>query len=487
MLVIELTFSTGRFHATPWGRNVNEAVPEWPPSPYRLIRSLFDAWKRKRPQWDEARTRPIFEVLASEPPLFRLPPAGASHTRSYLSENKEDPQAKKLVFDGFVTLPPAVPLLIGWPDATLDEGQRADLNDLLAVMNYFGRSESWVTARLLNGVSSVDWNCLPAVLPRGASALEPVRVACVVPPAEFNGQGDKWLEALTWTTSRLIDERRSEPPALRYVDYLRPARCFDVAPVTRQTAREVCVQGVLYALESKVPAPVTQTLEVAERVRRKLMGIHARIMGDPARVSQKFSGKDGAGKPLAGHRHAYILPLDRDGDGWLDHLVIAAREPLDRIERLALDRLESVWQAGGKPDIRFTPIHWGTLPDLFPVATRLVSATPFVPPRHYRKGRGDFAEWLAAEVRREAINHGFPPPVRVALLRGPGARGQGLGARDHQGSGARGIRWLEFRRNRKDDPAQIGYGFEIEFAQPVTGPVALGYGAHFGLGQFVKS
>jgi CRISPR-associated protein Csb2 len=254
----------------------------------------------------------------------------------------------------------------------------------------------------------------------------------------------------------------------------------------------VVCQGVEYSLTSDSPAPATHTLELAERVRRKLMGIHAKLVGDPARVSQKFSGKDGGGKPLAGHRHAYVLPLDRDGDGWLDHLVIAAREPLDRIERLALDRLESVWQPDGKPDIRFTPIHWGTLPDLFPVATRLVSATPFVPPRHYRKGRGEFTEWLAAEVRREAANHGFPRPVRVALLRGAGRRdasATGAGRRDPRqagaGASATGIRWLEFRRNRKDDPAQIGYGFEIEFAEPVTGPVALGYGAHFGLGQFV--
>jgi len=46
MLIIELAFLNGRFHATPWGRHVNEGAPEWPPSPYRLVRALYDTWKR---------------------------------------------------------------------------------------------------------------------------------------------------------------------------------------------------------------------------------------------------------------------------------------------------------------------------------------------------------------------------------------------------------------------------------------------------------
>ena len=53
MLLIELAFPAGRYHATPWGRHVNEGVCEWPPSPYRLVRALYDAWKRKRPDWPE--------------------------------------------------------------------------------------------------------------------------------------------------------------------------------------------------------------------------------------------------------------------------------------------------------------------------------------------------------------------------------------------------------------------------------------------------
>jgi CRISPR-associated protein Csb2 len=230
--------------------------------------------------------------------------------------------------------------------------------------------------------------------------------------------------------------------------------------------------GVLYALESKVLPQVTSTLEIAERVRTKLMGIHKRIVGDPVHVSAKFSGKE-AGKPMTGHRHAYILPVDQDRDGWLDHLLIYCREPFNQSERLALDQLNSLWQPDGKPDIRCTPLVWGKTDDLFKPEPKVSSVTPFVPSRHYRRGRGEFADWLIGEVCRECSHHGLPHPIHVNFMPKLSV------------NGGRDFRWLEFRRNRQGDRAQIGYGFEMEFAQPVTRPIALGYGCHFGLGLFL--
>jgi hypothetical protein len=43
---------------------------------------------------------------------------------------------------------------------------------------------------------------------------------------------------------------------------------------------------------------------------------------------------------------------------------------------------------------------------------------------------------------------------------------------------------MEFRRNRKDDRVRSGYGVRIEFSERVPEALALGYGCHFGLGQF---
>ena len=98
---------------------------------------------------------------------------------------------------------------------------------------------------------------------------------------------------------------------------------------------------------------------------------------------------------------------------------------------------------------------------------RVVSATPFVAGRHWRKGRGSLEDFLKEEIRRECRNHGLRDPDSVKLAPSPWL-----------------FEWIEFRRNRKDDPPQPGYGFELEFAEPVCVPFSLGYGCHFGLGQF---
>ena len=495
MIVIELCFAAGRFHATPWGRHVNEGVPEWPPSTYRLIRAIYDAWRRKRPDWPTDRIEPILAALSSAAPQFYLPPATAAHTRSFLSENTKNPTDRQLVFDSFVVLQPHDRVLIGWPDVVLDDSRYADLDELLSLLNYFGRSESWVIAKMVQKDTSETWNCIPADNRHRSDDLEPVSVACPIPLETYQatpylrpgparkGRGKAkagyqpeplpWLDALAWSTDDLLTSRRSDPPALQRVSYLRSQSCFDIVVQSHVRGTDRLIHGVLYALDSRQLPSILTTLEVAERFRRKLMGIHKYIVGDPARVAQKFSGKDAAGRPLTGHHHLYLLPLDRDGDGRIDHMIAACRQPLDHDEQIALDRLDSLWQLKGKPDIRFTPIRWGRLEDLFPAATRLRSATPFVPPRNHRRGRGTFSQWLARELAREASNHGLPIPRRVVEM-------PILSQAD-----GRHVRWIQFRRNRKGADVRMGFGFALEFDVPVVGPFAIGYGAHFGLGQFV--
>ena len=63
---------------------------------------------------------------------------------------------------------------------------------------------------------------------------------------------------------------------------------------------------------------------------------------------------------------------------------------------------------------------------------------------------------------------------------------QSSALRVNQPNGKRMVRWLEFHTQRFNGTHGNGLaGFEIEFAEPVAGPIALGFGCHFGLGLFV--
>lgn len=369
MVLIELAFPAGRFHATPWGRHVNEGVCEWPPSPYRLIRAIYDAWKRKRPDWPEDRVAGILEILASAPPSYCIPSAAVSHTKSYLSQNERNPAAKTAIFDGFVALSPRSVALMGWPDAELDAAASADLQELLSLLNYLGRSESWVAARLVANDRHIDWNCfMVGEAERSDRTRDLIPVAVPSAPADYSPLKLKkaadgktslsWMDAIATGTDTILKLGWSHPPAMRFVDYSRPANCFAVSPRPQPVRRPTGVDAVLFALDSKVLPLVTETVEVAERARTLLMGIHKRIVGDPAKVSSRFSGKCAGGSPRKDHGHAFFLPQDRDGDGRIDHFLVRCAQPFDDGELRALDGLGAIWQRDGRPELACTPVQW---------------------------------------------------------------------------------------------------------------------------------
>ena len=83
MFALDFRFPAGRYHATPWGRNVNEADVAWPPEPWRLLRALIAAWWRKgdRARWSEADLARLIDTLAETLPEYSLP-AGAIHAHT---------------------------------------------------------------------------------------------------------------------------------------------------------------------------------------------------------------------------------------------------------------------------------------------------------------------------------------------------------------------------------------------------------------------
>lgn len=489
MICIEVEFLAGRYHATPWGHHVNEGIPEWPPSPYRIARALVDAWHRRHPDWGKDRVLPVLQAIHGAPKMS-LPPSTSSHIRVFLDTNALSPTPnRQKIFDSFVAVQPGAKAFICWEDRALSPEQAPLLNTLLQEIGYLGRSESMVRMRLLESPPDVSFNAEP--LADGEDGSTAATVACLRGPEEYDpatsvapNKGEKrrksstgaplsWLDALAFGSADLLALGCNAPPLLKEVPYrVRvPARA---APPPGRHAFAGQFHEAFYTLDAKVLPRATETVALAERVRVKLMGIHRRLSGgDPRSVSSCFSGKERDGTPRTGHQHAFYLPLDLDRDGFLDHLLVTARDAFSPTELAALDRLDRLWQSDGRGDIACVLSGLGK-DGLFRRRSRVwQSATPFVPTRFHHAKDGPIEDWVVSQVMQECRHHGLPQPAHVDLVEASEA-------------GVR-YRWFEFLRSRKGEKPRHGFGVRVVFSEDVQGPFSLGYGCHFGLGLFMEA
>lgn len=527
-VVIALRFVAGRFHATPWGRHVNEGAPEWPPSPWRLLRALVAVGQRnlaQHPHYQLEALGNLLRALASAP-AYALPRATASHSRHWLPAAGSD-RAK--IFDPFVVLGRQDEVGVIWPEVALQPDQRALLELLLGHLGYLGRAESWCAARLVPEDEAEPWlsrvNCAPAdQAPAGEGELLPV--LCLDPATAFDnahtphagkkkpkkGQAKLPLYHPDWhlclETLHLHAGGWSDPPGSRWVTYQRPAHCFrpEVRPVNRSTARPRPTVA-RFALDSAVLPLLRETLPLAEHARAALMGrfkqleLRRRYPGQapppdaPLPRSPVFSGKDAAGTPLSGHRHAFFLPTDEDGDGRLDHLTVVAEMGFGPDEVKALAGLTRLSRENGHP-LGLVLLALGSIKEvsapLLGESTTWVSLTPFVATRHpKRRGRKrdprqlclpdnhrEFARIvLEEELQRLGQRRPHLPRVEAVEPLNPDHR---LGA--HR---LRPIQFQRFRGRKRDDGGRRTCGaYRIHFAEPMQGPLCLGHSAHFGLGLF---
>lgn len=466
-VAIALHFLRGRYHATPWGHHVNEGAVEWPPSPWRFLRSLVAAWFASGAS-DESRFLALLEALRP-PPLAQVPQATVAHTRHFMPWAKKGPLDRTLIFDTFLVLNPDDPVFLIWPDARLTEGERRLLTDLVVRLSYLGRSESWCEATREEQLLSTP-NCRPLRLEeRPADHEEAVSLLAADPMAPL----DQLFDSLCTGTAKLRQQKLLQPPASTWVQYARPREVILLDPLPKRPVRpEKRATVVRYALSGKVLPLVYDAIAVGGGARRGAMAIYGRLYGGAH--SPLLSGRGTDGRPLQGHEHTHYLPTDEDGDGRLDHLTIWCPALLKDRELQALGRLSTLRLPGHPYDLTLFLVGEGTR-DRFPVplfatAQRWRSATPFILVRYPKRRAGQVEDTPVDQVKLELVRRGYPSPIMVEPIRP--ARGS----------------WLEFQRWRRGGGTAAGawaFGFRIEFADPVPGPITLGYGAHYGLGLFL--
>lgn len=479
MITIGVRLISGKFHATPWGRFPNEGVTEWPPSPYRLFRALVASWKTAHPHVRREDVEGLLLKLASQVPSFHLPPSSIGHTRHYMPPGHYMPPHSgntNLIMDTFVLVSKTDAIRIVWPDVILDHDEVRLLDDLLRGLHYFGRSESWCEAHVEDPkADKVKPNCEPysegVDLHGGDAELVPV----LVPTADVS------IDDLIETTSTMRKNGRLYPKGSQTRQYLRtkvPHNAVSAEPSSKETVIEV----VRYTVIDKVKPHITESLVIADTMRKAAMG---KFGGDEGARSPLLSGKDESGNVLKGHVHASYLPTDEDGDSFIDHVMVVARgisaNPGKELD--ALMRVKSLWAPSLKGSVRLAFEGYGKIEEfssipIFKTSKKWRTATPLVLSRHMkvrkRNGVAVVKDSAGEQIRKElAERYG----INTVVIEYTDPREHMHGSRS---------RPFEFKRFRKNDrPGGGAYGLFLEFEHPVRGPLCLGYGSHFGLGLFV--
>ena len=511
MIAIRFRFITGRWHATAWGSHVNEGVPDWPPAPWRIYRALIATWFHKHSTLvNEASIRSLVDALAAALPSYALPTATSVHTRHYMPVNAGTKEQRTKIFDTFVHVAPGEYLTVLWP-VKLDPAQRELLATLLGSLNYLGRAESLVEAVLLPPNSELpipNTHPITEATPHIADE-EPIRLLTPMTVQDYtawaaertqdtpkaktgkkarqNALPPSLFDALLADTGDLKAAGWSQPPGSRWIDYARPSEVFRISPQRQPRPTDRRPTVARFAIVSVVPPSITQALSLGERFHRAL------VSRCPLSV---FTGCDADGVPLTGHGHTYYFSEADPLRGTVKYLTLFARMGFDDEAQRALEQLRKTWGYDG-PNLQLILLGTGEPEDFvgskaeqsrsLPLSSAAIwkSHTPFVPTRHLKTrkngepkldGCGLAIGSPEHELRRLLQEGGFPAPLKIEPLTALSI-------------GERRIRWLEFQRTRKHGDGRhaagnSGYGFRITFPSEVTGPIALGYGAHFGLGLF---
>jgi len=462
MVGLAIRFDLGRYHANPWGSNVNDAASEWPPSPWRLLRALYSTARTNvaLAESRDAVDRALERLVNAPPPMFELPAVAAAHTRHYMPDPRRLHDTKK-VLDGFLAIDPQVELVVWW-DVALDAQAADALSTVAQSLSYLGRSESVCTARMLAGAGPGHPTATPANTVEGQdNEHDLVDLLCPRP-----GQP---LDALAVSVTELRKERLLTPPGAERVTYaLTREEPHTVPPLIRRAEHPPTL--ALYRLRGSARPGITEAVAAGQALRSALQHIYgARNQGA---ASPTFSGRSGEQPRDDQHRHAHYLSIPESHNRRIDRLVVWAPEGFGPKE---VDALAGITHLSMHEIPEHLPTalaalasqHKLQLGELLGPSISWRSVTPFGLVRHPKRRGGRIVDSPTDQVRRELALRGLPDPVEVTL---------------HRGS------WHRFRSSKVGQTRlqrATLVGVELQFAEPIRGPIALGAFCHFGLGLFL--
>jgi CRISPR-associated protein Csb2 len=504
--VIRVSLLSGRYHAHSWGQAQHAmGGPEWPPSPWRLLRAIAACWfDAADPPCSVDLRDGIINVLGrSGAPRIWIPKVSFNEIPFYqpatvAKAKGREINSRVLHYDHFAVL--AAPDVYFAFDTDLTDEQRSVLSHILSRARYFGRAESRASLGLAQpGQQKPNghFEATPSAHARGAPTA---RRNVLVTTPEFNAP-DLWQvrepssakrkprsrarsdtspagsEAPQHFVEALISAKKPLPDGTRWLEYdlPRPA-VVQQLPKTRISGAASPVAPaaeIHFRLFRRVPIPVLHTVLLARDFRDQAVRRYSRATGGH---SVLLSGREQDGSVARGHRHAYFLPRPtRSSAGFLEQLVVVLPGGERGVDQEVLEAMLGITRLLGRDPypVLVVPEEVRSAPTTSNASTWR-SLTPFLPPLQHRprRERTDPVQQMLRAVE-ESVER---TPAQTSLM-------------DRQVVPVLGHLYVPSEPSSESPPRhritrRAGFAFQLEFLESVHFPPAIGADAHFGLGQF---
>jgi CRISPR-associated protein Csb2 len=468
MIHIKIQFHTNQYQACAWGNHHSEGVIDWPPAPWRILRAIVaGSYNVALPERHQPTLKALLHKLASVPPSYTLPPT------TYIQHRSPRPQVnlktakvgpgKVLYSAGLLMSSTQNTLYIHYPVTLLDTEELV-LSLCLSGLTYFGRKESVATFTLVEDAPELNAEQDPG----GTRIVTTVDTAL---------DTDELWAALNLSAHENYGVNRSATfPGIRQATYRidTPKSHSQPEPWQKQHTVTLTVSG-------SPRLPFTLGLKLTHRLHQAL------ISYCPAPV---FTGQE-MGEPSKNHNHTIFQCLpDRTGR-YVEQVKLYSYTGYGSEALAAISKCSYLRGVARGYDVSLAFADIGGREE---TCDEWVSSTPFFLSRFPAVRRGK-PRMLTEHYQKDGPEHQVLQYLQffpwLNLVGEPMYRehedGLALYLNDQIAVVAscqpfpKFWEWeSECRQGKK--VGRVGYRVELKFTVPITGPISLGYAAHYGLG-----
>ncbi|MBD1864246.1 MULTISPECIES: type I-U CRISPR-associated protein Csb2 [Trichocoleus] len=468
MIHIEIQFHTNQYQACAWGNHHSEGVIDWPPAPWRILRAIVaGAYNVKLADKHQLTLKGILHKLASVLPSYTLPSV------TYIQHRSPRPQVdlktaqtgpgKTLYSAGLLMSSAQNVLHVHW-SATLSEAEELVLSLCLSGVTYFGRKESVATLSLVEEA------------PESSAQPDPQGTRIVsIPDPELDP--DTLWNALNLSAHENYGVNRSAVfPGIRQATY-------QIDTLKPQIQQEIWQKQntITLAVSASPRLPFKLALKLTHRLHEVL------VSRCPAPV---FTGQE-MGEPSKNHDHTIFQCVpDRTGR-YIEQVKLYSRMGYGPEALAAIANCTNLFNVARGYVISLALADLGQKEEKF---NQWISCTPFFLSRFPTVRRGK-PRMLTEHYQKDSPEH----QVLQYLQHLPWLNLQGHPIYQEHEEGLALImdnaiaviascepfpkfwEWESDCRQGKK-VGRVGYRVTLRFSTPVTGPIILGYAAHYGLG-----